>query len=181
MAVLSREKLSQRLAERQLNIARLAKDCGISRQSLYAMFRGESIYNTPFTKLIRYLQVEPGDITEQESSAERLLKSAPLKIKKVVCDLQDFCRKHGASLLLFGSQVAGSAKPSSDWDFAVYFLKRTHVPALLKLKHRLAEQAFPYRLDIVNLNQAPSWFLESIRDEAQLLHGEWPPELRNVA
>ena len=181
MDVVSRPKLMKILNSREITIASLARDCGISRQSLYAMFRGDSIYNVPFAKILNFLNLEPSQITEAHSSRQDALKSAPLKIQKTALRLREFCQDHGASLLLVGSQALGKGTMASDWDFAVYFWGNVFDRSLRLLKQRLEEEVFPYRVDIVNLNRAPEWFVQSVAEGAKLLEGKWPRELQRVA
>ncbi|HCU25624.1 MAG TPA: hypothetical protein DF383_11465 [Deltaproteobacteria bacterium] len=182
MHSLSAEKLKVLLRTRNINLAQLAKRCEISRQSIYQMLQGRPIYNQPFLKMLDYLGVSPEEITEE--SAEKTLQAlqkAPLKLRKVILRLIEFCRKHRAALLLFGSQASGKAGIASDWDFGVYFANSGAKIEFRAMKRRLVEQAFPYRLDIVNLNEAPDWFLESIREECVLLEGDWPKNWRRSA
>lgn len=182
MQVLSREKLDFLLSSKGLGLSRLAQEAGIARQSIYKMLKGDSIYNVPFTKLIAFLQVEPNQITKKEERASSLLKKFPLKIQKAILKLQEFCRRHHGSLLLFGSQAKrGNFKVSSDWDLGVYFVKEEKARELRLLKQRIIESVFPYRIDILNLNRAPEWFSESIQTESELLFGSWPSKWRQAA
>ena len=174
MQLLSPEKLKIVLANRNLSLHEVCRQSGISRQSLYNMMKGSSIYNVPFTKLITHLRIDPFEITETETLLNALLKKAPLKIQKVILKLQEFCQKHNASLILFGSQVTGKATVRSDWDFGMYFFQSPPLGKLSLLKQRLIDKVFPYRIDIICLNQAPSWFQQSVWDESLLLWGSLP-------
>lgn len=171
MLSLNESKLKSILNKKQRTLSQACNDCGISRQSLYAMLKGASVFNTPFTKLITHLNIDPAEITQTTSQGENVLGSAPLKIQKIVLRLKDFCEKYSASLILFGSQAAGTSRASSDWDFGIYFNKKDVTSQLRRLKSQLQEDSFPYRLDVVVLNQAPSWFWASIQDESLLLFG----------
>ena len=174
MQLLSRAKLQKILGERQLTLSQTARESAISRQSLYKMIGGEPIYNTPFLKLIRYLKVGPEEVTDTGSRADFLLQNAPTKIRKSVLELSNFCEHHQASLFLFGSQARGANKIGSDWDFGIFFRKKDEDRSLRRLKQNLQSRTFPYRIDVLNLGQAPSWFLESIQEESILLKGKWP-------
>ncbi|MBI4197331.1 MAG: nucleotidyltransferase domain-containing protein [Deltaproteobacteria bacterium] len=177
MQILSRPRLQKLLGERRLTLSKMARECAISRQSLYKMLAGMPIYNTPFLKLIQFLRVEPEEVTEESSVETLFLRMAPLKIQKTALELIQFCKKHQATLLLFGSQARGTKGIGSDWDFGVYFHKKDANRDLRRLKQNLQDRAFPYRIDVVNLGQAPSWFLEGVRKDRFLLEGEWPKSL----
>jgi len=91
------------------------------------------------------------------------LEQAPPKIQKAVLKLLEFCKKQQATLVLFGSRARQTESQGSDWDFGIYFNGKLHDKELRALKHELQERSFPYRVDIVSLNQVPSWFFRSIR------------------
>ena len=177
MRLLSEEKLKAKLAERHLSLRELATQAGISRQSIYSMFHGAPIYSVPFYKIIQSLKIDTEAITSSLSQQEEILKRAPLKIKKAVLEMQRFCQAHEGSLFLFGSQATGRAHPSSDWDFGAFFHKQDHDKSLRLLKVKLQDHVFPYRLDLLNLTGAPAWFINSIREEAFLMMGQWPQGL----
>lgn len=172
MQILIQRKLNRLLSQRGISLSKFCKKSRISRQSLYNMFKGESIYNKPFTKLIEALNIKPDQITESSSSQENIFKKAPLKIQKVLLKLKEFCEKNRASLYLFGSQASQTARRGSDWDFGIYFQKKDQSKPLRNLKLKLIDQMFPYRMDVVCLNRAPKWFLQSIEDEIITLYGK---------
>lgn len=68
MKKLSRTKLKAALQRQGLNLAKLAKTIGSSRQSLYAMLKGASIYNRPFEKIVHKLGVDPDALCEETGS-----------------------------------------------------------------------------------------------------------------
>lgn len=177
MRFLNKNKLLSILDQKNLSLNQLAFQSGTSRQSLYNMFAGDSIYNSPFEKILNYLKVDPETITDRNSLAENILKQAPFLIQKTVLKLEKFCINHNASLILFGSQVS-KPRPGSDWDFGIYFLEKRCDREFILFKENLKENAFPYRVDVVSLNLAPTWFLESIRHEHFVLTGQCPKVLK---
>ena len=181
MRFLSRAHLNPLLTRRGLNLSRLARKSGVSRQSLYQMLAGASIYNVPFQKLIRFLRISPDQITDEHSASTLSLEQSPAKIRKAALRLLDYCKKKRASLILFGSRARETHGKGSDWDFAVYFHGKVHDHELRRLKQQLQEQTFPYRIDIVNLNQAPHWFLRGVREDGLVLEGSWPETMREAA
>jgi predicted nucleotidyltransferase len=58
--------------------------------------------------------------------------------------------------LLFGSRAAGTARPDSDWDVAVYLDDALDAGARFRLRTQLAAALEPARrVDLVVLNDAP--------------------------
>jgi len=181
MRQLSREKLSALLRTEGANLSQLARKAGLSRQSLYGLLGGQSIYKGPFQKLLDYFRVPEDSLTEDVSVKDRLIKVAPPKVRKLILKLQEFCRRWKGSLLIFGSRPSGRAAARSDWDFGLYFPKEREKirKEFRKLRPVLLAEVFPNRVEIINLSQAPSWFWESIQTEALTLYGPRPQPLRN--
>lgn len=171
---LSKEKVRAVAARRMGSVAGLARTAGISRQSLYNMFHDTSVFNTSFIKLLQVLGLSYQELTEERSAGDQLLADAPASVRRVALRLIDFCRDHAAALLLFGSRVRGKTGPQVDWDFAVWFRGTVRDRALRTCKQGLRDAAFPYRVDIVNLNQAPVWFRDSVDRSHLVLYGIYP-------
>lgn len=143
------------------------------------MLKGGPIYNVPFTKVIERLGVEVDEITVKDEEPSSLsLKRAPLKIQKIVLKLREFCAKSGAALLLFGSQATNRAGSGSDWDFGIYFTRAGVPKNFSSFKQDLIDRAFPYRIDIVVLNEAPPWFWESLVGRSLTLQGQTPEQIK---
>lgn len=174
MLYLSKEKLRAVAVRRGLSVAETARMAGISRQSLYNMFRETPVFNSSFAKLLRALAVSYQELTDDRANADRLMAGAPAPVQRVALRLTEFCRRHRAVLLLIGSRVRGKTGPQVDWDFAVWFRGTGRDRALRICKQALRDAAFPYRVDIVNLNQAPAWFRDSVDRSHLVLYGIYP-------
>ena len=202
MLFLNKEALNSLLDQKGLSLSALARQSGISRQSLYNMFDDDTVFNVPFERILKALNVNYQTITYEKTLAEKLLEDAPSPIQKVLFSLIDFCQQHKASLALFGSRARGKKGVRVDWDFGIHFsppkaparprsqirkaggdqplagagmtdcTTTENCRALNVLKGLLKEEAFPYRVDIVNLNQAPNWFRKTVDKEYVLLYGE---------
>lgn len=146
---------------------------GVSRQSLYNLFHGGPVFNTPVLKVTSFLRIDPEDLLEKKKETDVILESAPDKIKKAILHLQEFSEKYEASLILFGSRSRGKVSLNADWDLGLYFHKGDRTDRLRPVKRNLQESVFPYRMDVVNLNSAPSWFLNGVYREHLLVSG--PP------
>lgn len=164
MLVLDKNKLENSLRGRGKSLSKFASDCGISRQSLYNMFAGKSIFSTSFEKILNELGVSFDEVVAQTSRFDSIMLEAPYKIKKIALKLEEYARTNGADLFLIGSRVRGKKGIRSDWDFAVYFRHGKKPKGFSLFKQDQLDMAFPYRIDIVCLNDAPTWFLNSIAD-----------------
>jgi len=172
MLSVDRNKLNKLLKKRGISLSQFAKDCGISRQSLYNMFRGKSVLSAPMEKLLLYLHVDPEDVTIRSVKTENVFQDAPSQIKNVFQMLENYAKKHNAGLFLIGSRARGKKGIRSDWDFALYFPSGKKPADFAVVKFKAEDAAFPYRIDVVNLNDAPEWFFESVEKDAILLFGK---------
>lgn len=171
---LSREKLQKALSGRNITLTAFAKEAGISRQSLYNMFEGESVLSAPFQKMVDHLQVPIEALLEREEETTTHFKTMPPRIRQIALELAQFAKEKKAVLLLFGSRAKQKKRSvQSDWDFGVFFFHRTRKQEnrLKLLKQKWIEVAFPYRIDIVILNHAPDWFLETVAENYICLEG----------
>lgn len=172
MLYLDEEKLNAVLMARGMTISQLAHQCGISRQSVYDMFSKKPVFNSTFVKILNHLGINYDQVTESRDNT--LLRTMPMRIQKAVMSLIQFCDAHNAGLVLFGSRARGKSGVIPDWDFGVYSSKLFDQRAFSVLKQKLMDEVFPNRIDIVNLNVAPSWFLESIVSDYIQIHGKHP-------
>ena len=177
MLKLDRKKLESSLSLRGENLSQLARSCGMSRQSLYEMFEGKSIFSTPFEKLLGELMIPFGRITVDDENILAPLHDAPLQVRRVVLSLQRYAVQHNADLFLFGSRARGKKGIRADWDFALFFPSGRQPKSFASLKINAEETAFPYRVDVLCLNDAPAWFLNSVSSDALRLHGVTDPEI----
>lgn len=174
MLFVDKRKLEALLRSRGLNVTSLAKLCNVSRQSIYNMFDGSSVFNTTFEKILARLGIDYHEITTKGDRADFIIRSFPDKVKKAALSLNKFASTHHADLILFGSRAAGKTGIRADWDFGLNFHKKINNAKLAALKRSLVEKTFPYRIDIVNLNAAPEWFKSSIEDNLIYLRKEIP-------
>ncbi len=136
------------------------------------MFDKSSVFSSSFEKILAQLDIDYKTITEDRDSIRIILSSFPDKIKKIVIELVKFTNDNSADLILFGSRAAGKTGVRHDWDFAVNFHKTVQDKKLRLLKQKLQDQSFPYRVDLVNLNIAPTWFKDSIDEDKIYLRKE---------
>ncbi len=172
--LLDREKLEKVMISSGLNLAGLAKECGISRRSIYDMFEGRSIFSVPFEKLLKKLGVSALAVTNTQTTISEIFADAPPAILKVALRLEEFAKTNSADLFLFGSRARGKKGIRADWDFAFSFSSDEAPESFASFKQEMLDRAFPYRIDIVLLNNAPEWFLSSVRENAVRIAGVTP-------
>lgn len=172
MLFLDRKKFEGLLKRRGLNISAISRLSNVSRQSIYSMFGKEPVFNTAFEKILAQLDVPYQEITEDIDKKTVILKHFPDKIKKVVLKLSDWAEKNHADIILFGSRSRGKTGITHDFDLGIFFHKKVDNKGFRLKRQELADEAFPYRVDIINLNGAPQWFSESIKDDMIYLRRE---------
>lgn len=173
MILVDKDKLGQLLASRGMSLAQLARGAGISRQSIYDMFQGKSIFTRPFEKIMHELGVDFSELLSQSSRLDDILGEAPDSVRRAALELQRYAERKKATLFLIGSRARGKKDLRADWDFGLYFTGKLPIN-FARTKQRLKDRAFPHRLDIVDLSSAPSWFLQSVADDALHMTGTVP-------
>lgn len=174
MLYLSKDKLVAVAGGRGMSLSALARAAGVSRQSLYNLFEDQPVFTGPFVKVLQFLGVSFHDLVDEFSPAEQLLADAPAAIQRTVARLTQFCQFNAASLVLFGSRLRGKSGAHVDWDLGVWFTGAPRSQALRNVQADLEDSAFPYRVDIVNLNDAPAWFRKQVDNQHLVLYGSYP-------
>lgn len=126
-----------------------------------------------FAKHSQTLRLDSQESLTNATDASTLLADAPETIRKIVLTLIDFCRTHSAALFLFDSRTRGKTGPQVDWDLAMWFHDAAPDRVLRTCKRAAQDAAFPYRLDLINLNQAPAWFRNTVDQSHIVLYGTY--------
>ncbi|OGQ06886.1 MAG: hypothetical protein A3G32_06725 [Deltaproteobacteria bacterium RIFCSPLOWO2_12_FULL_40_28] len=153
------------------NLSDLALRSGIHRNTLVSLLEGKSAFVHAFNRLAEALQVDPLQLITPIISIETFINDLE-KIWPVVQSLTN----HDPLLcvVLFGSRVSKKAQKYSDWDLGVFrYPKPITGMEFLKLKRIVgdASENLVFLVDLVNLNQAPTWFLESTASNLIFLEG----------
>lgn len=145
------------------SLQQFAKRHHLHRNTLSGLLGGKSVFLPSFRKVVEQLKIDPMELLIPASS---LSPSIPFidEIKPVVGRLLK--ERKEIVVLLLGSRTKKKAKKYSDWDIGI-FSHHSPVGGLeyLRLK-RLVEEAtenIVRQVDLVNLNQAPVWFLENLK------------------
>lgn len=76
-------------------------------------------------------------------------------------------------IVLFGSRAHDASRQHADFDIGLF----TQTPLAWKTfavwKTHAEELAWPYRIDLVDLGRAPGSFLNVVKQQMVVLHGEW--------
>lgn len=177
MIAIDRQRFEAMLKRRGMSISVFADRCGISRQSLYNMFQGKSIFSTTFEKVLKALGVDFEEIVARPRKLEGILERAPAAVQKAVLSLEEFATEKNADLFLIGSRARGKRGVRADWDFGIFFPSSFERREFVKLKQRVEDTSFPHRVDVVNLGEAPEWFLSSASKDAVRVSGTTPHEM----
>lgn len=173
------DRLKKTISTRGWSLARLSRESGISRRSLYNLLAETEVLNPTFAKVLKTLDVPLEEIVEWRSPTDELIAQSPPSVKKVIMDITVFCQQHDAALVLFGSRARDKRGAKSDWDLGVW-LNGKQKSVQQKSSHSLhasiprwRDEAFPYRVDVVELNQAPDWFRKEVDRDYLILYGEY--------
>ena len=79
--------------------------------------------------------------------------------------LQEFFKDEDVKIYLFGSRAEGKNSPYSDIDLA-FESNRDISKKLSQLKYILEESNLPYKVDIVNLKNAP-YLRKTVKEKGQ--------------
>ena len=90
----------------------------------------------------------------------------------VLSDVKEMVLKHVGHLsvrvYLFGSWARGNPRRSSDIDVAIIHRGEVTASCLALLREALEESSIPYRVDVVDLNEAAPTLVEAVTREGIL-------------
>jgi transcriptional regulator with XRE-family HTH domain len=164
-----RAALNRKGIKSTLELSRLS---GIHRNTLAPYLNGEkSIYSNTILELAQFLEIDPELLKVEDSSrAEIFIYDLAERF------LKDFSSKYSElAVILFGSRVSGKAKKFSDYDLGVVGGNKL-ISSLdfLAMKEFISAHSddFAWKVDLVNLDEAPTWFLSEMGEKpTRLLAG----------
>ncbi len=152
-------------------ISELAKVTGFNRATLNSYLKGRGPLSEPYYELCSLLDKDPLQLLTPYR--------VDLKIEftdEIIPIVQDIANKYpDVAVMLLGSRAKGKEKKYSDWDLGV-----TKGSKGLTTKEYFAVKSFvedivddlPRSVDVVNLDNAPLWFLEGIDYDPIYLGGK---------
>ena len=169
---LSEKKFCRLLNQRGYgSIKHFARMTGINRNTVHAYLRGQTVFSRQFLNITDALGCDPFDALENREPVRGHL-DIPSEITRIARGLAGY--KNGMCCFLFGSRTTGNFNPDSDWDLGVASARLSiSTKEYLTLKIRIEElgESLPWRLDLVNFDNAPQDFLVSVRQEPRFLSG----------
>lgn len=163
MYYLDKSKLKIALAgQGYKNISDFAQKTGVSRQTITHLLSGKkSVFTRGMELLVEALSVDPFELVTERCATEAVTQN----ISNVVTLLEK--KFPDCAVVLIGSRAQGQAKKYSDWDLGITCgPARLQTPEYLKIKsfvQDLTEEGID-DVDVVNLDQAPLWFLSGIKN-----------------
>ena len=173
LGILDNNKLSLALSRKGIrSTLALSRLSGIHRNTLAPYLNGEkSIYSNAILDLAKFLELDPERLRVEDSTTPDLF------INKLADDAhQTFANSYPElAIFLFGSRAKQKARKFSDYDLAVTNgLKPISAKDFLTMKEYVCNEAdnFAWKIDLVNIDQAPTWFLSDLGSEpTRLLAG----------
>ena len=168
--VLNREKFDELLEKAGYkNYIDFCKRTGLHRNTLNYYLSERDVFSKKFYEMSAALGVDPLLlITSSKSYTEN--------IEEIKSVLEALTTMPKLAVVLLGSRAKGSYKKYSDWDLGV---TRGSLPVtgreFLRMRGRVSDLAdnLPRKVDLVNLDAAPEWFLLSIDYELIFLVGSF--------
>jgi len=148
------------------SVSDFAATAGVHRNTLRAYLSGSSsVFASSFNKICEALEVDPLELIASGETSTAAIRRL----------LRDVSIGHPqCAFMLMGSRASGSHKTYSDWDIGITKGREKLSSAeYLKIKSHIQDLAddLPQSVDVVNLDQAPMWFLDEMDTAPQLLAG----------
>ncbi len=89
-------------------------------------------------------------------------------LPQIMETIDRFLTGYAVRVYLFGSRVAGTPRPGSDYDIGIDPVQELPVGLLSRLREALEELPVPYAVDVVDLSQTAPEFARTVRKEGVL-------------
>lgn len=169
---LDQKKFKQCLLNRGYkNVYHFASRHAIHRNTLHNLLKGKSVFANSFEKIAKILSIDPLELLVPKSPFVSTIPNLH-ELRPIVAKLVKKNKK--MAVVLLGSRAKQTAKEYSDWDLGIFSYPEP-IAGIPYLRYkRLVEDwsdNLVRQVDVVNLNQAPLWFLENLKDSAIFLDG----------
>ena len=144
---------------------------GIHRNTINLYLHGSSVLTSSIEKIADVLKVDPMEMTIPVSDETTKIRDVE-SISKIIGYLAKY--DSSMAIVLLGSRAKNKEKKYSDWDIGITrFGNAISGEEYLILKGKVEDLAedITCNVDLINLDQAPKWFLESIDYEPVFLDG----------
>lgn len=147
------------------NFSEFALKNNMHRNTLIKLIKGKDVFCNAFAKLTAVLKVDPLSLLTHSPAPDQDVSHME-EIEEFLSRLH--ARDKDLSIFLLGSRARGRAQEYSDWDIGVFrYPKSITGIEYLRLKREIEDQTQDLlrSVDLVNLNQAPGWFLENTMND----------------
>lgn len=148
-----------------------SKKTKIHRNTLQGFLEGKDVFISSFSTLTQALDKDPLELITPQVKTNSKIKNIG-ELKEVIAKLLRHDKK--ILVVLLGSRAKKTAKEFSDWDLGIFRYPETIAGReYLKLKGIIdeASENLVRKVDLINLNQAPPWFLKEMGEEIIYLAG----------
>lgn len=170
--ILDQKRFKRVLLEKGFrNVTDFARKTGIHRNTLVGLISGRSVLVSSFAEVADRLSIDPQELMIASSTTKSRIPQID-EIRPLIASLTKIDKQF--TVVLIGSRASRKSKKYSDWDLGIL---RYPEPLMglefLKLKRLVAEgsENLVRTVDLVNLNEAPRWFLEGLGDHILFLDG----------
>jgi len=159
------------LKEGYKNILDFSRKTSIHRNTIKNYLSGKSIFSSAFEEVARHLNTSPLELIEPISDSDQRVEHLD-ELKPIIGKIIEHDKS--IAVILLGSRAKKHHKKYSDWDLGI-----TRIPngisdrEYLKIKSFVDDLAddLPRKVDVINIDVAPSWFFEGIDYEPVFLDG----------
>ena len=168
--IVDKARLKKLMDQKEIHSFRkLSRLSGVSWKTLNDYTSGrKSPLTSRWEAIAMALNVDPLSLLRSENDRGGHFDVATLESLRKILSAK-LIEYPSVTAILFGSRASGQARPFSDWDigftmgFHAHFSHDDFVDLRLALSDYLED--FPYVVDLVNLDHAPTWMLDSIASE----------------
>ena len=159
---LSREKILRRMQRYGFNsLGELAQHIGVHRNTLGHFLSGRNVVPNSICKLFEILDLDPSEVFIKGESAKDSQPSW-LQISEVIDAI--YSDSPRCNFIMFGSRIRGDSRAYSDFDLGVFSETPLSTKDYLELveKVEVLSEDLPFRIELVNLNNAEPQFIRTI-------------------
>ena len=148
------------------SLADVATHIGLHRNTLSNFIKGAPVFPKSLTQLFSFLEIDGRRFISLLNGRDSEHTVAPI-VDALAAHSSRCC------IVLFGSRARGTQRAFSDFDlgiFAVNAIEHSHYLDMVELVDSMSED-FPYKVQLVNLNNDDRHFMNEIRHDIKFLGG----------
>jgi hypothetical protein len=168
--VFSESEFRAALAENgYASIKQFAQRTGLNRNTVHNYLRGRGVFRSEFMRIVSALHRDPLECIVARHDSRFKPEHRIVEIARAVCSVhRESCG------ILFGSRLTPSHHPFADWDLGVAtargYLSAGKFSRMKDIVEDTSED-YPCKIDLVNLDTAPEWFIREMNPTPSLCVG----------